>query len=78
VPATDPRVQRALDHAAFFHPECPPSRIAVKRMSRSGRYLELDVCGSARRYQDVSAELSGSSTPEVAPTWVDVTADTTR
>ena len=29
VPSTDPKVQRALDHAAFFHPECPPSRIVV-------------------------------------------------
>jgi hypothetical protein len=78
VPATDPKVQRALDHAAFFHPECPPSRIAVRRMSQNGRYLELDVCGSVRRYQDVSPELSGNSAPYVDPTWVDVTADTAR
>ena len=78
VPATDPKLQRALDHAAFFHPECPPSRIAVKRMSRNGRYLELDVCGAVRRYQDVSPELSGNSAPYVDPTWVDVTTDTAR
>jgi hypothetical protein len=78
VPATDPKVQRALDHAAFFHPECPPSRIVVGRMSRNGRYLELEVCGSVRRYQDVSPELSGNSAPYVDPTWVDVTNETAR
>ena len=63
VPAPDRKVQRAIDHAVFFHPECPPSRITVKRLSANGRYLELDVCGSVRRYQDISAELSGNSTP---------------
>jgi len=78
VPATDPKVQRALEHAAFFHPGCPPSRITVRRLSRNGRYLELDVCGAARSYQDVSAELSGTTAPYVEPTWVDVTVDTTR
>ena len=78
VPATDPKVQRALDHAAFFHPECPPSRIAVRRMSRNGRYLELDVCGAVRRYQDVSPELSAPGSSSYEPTWVDVTADTAR
>ena len=78
VPAPDRKVQRAIDHAAFFHPECPPARIAVKRLSASKRYLELDVCGSIRRYQDVSPELSGNSAPYVDPTWVDVTADTAR
>lgn len=69
------KVQGALDHATFFHPECPPSRIAVKRLSQNGRDLELDVCGSVRRYQDVSPKIFGEV---VEPTWVDVTTDTAR
>ena len=64
-------VQGALDHATFFHPECPPSRIAVKRMSRNGKFLELDVCGTVRRYQDVTPSGVGGY-----PTWVDVTTGT--
>ena len=47
-------------------------------MGRDGRYLELDVCGAVRRYEDVPPELSGTTAPAVAPTWTDVTADTAR
>ena len=78
VPATDPRASRALEHAAFFHPDCPPSRITVRRMSRSGRDLEIDVCGAVRRYQDVSPEFSAPGSASFDPTWVDVTNDTAR
>jgi hypothetical protein len=69
----DESVARAIEHAAFFHPDCSASDIRVKRMSQDGRLLELSVCGTVRRYQDVSPEPSRSSG---GPTWVDVTAAT--
>jgi len=55
----------AMQQAAFDH-RCPENNIRVLRESDDRRSLELDVCGSVRRYQDVSKE---------GLTWVDVTGN---
>jgi hypothetical protein len=68
--------QRAIEHAAFFHPGCALPEIKVLRLSDDRRYLELSVCGQVRRYQDLTPRTSQYSAAYVEPTWVDVTATT--
>ena len=68
--------QRAIEHAAFFHPGCRPPEIKVLRLSEDRRYLELSVCGQTRRYQDITPRDSQWARAYFEPTWVDVTAAT--
>ena len=68
--------QRAIEHAAFFHPGCSPAAITVVRLSEDRKYLELSVCGQVRRYQDITPRQTQHSRAYPEPTWVDVTAAT--
>jgi hypothetical protein len=70
----DSSVGRAIEDAAFFHPDCSPVNIQVKRVDKEGRLLELSVCGAVRRYQNVSPADYWQTPP--GPIWVDVTAAT--
>ena len=71
----DPSIALAIEHAAFFHPECARSGIQVKRVSKEKRFAELLVCGKSRRYQDIAPVVWGESSPN-APTWIEVTSAT--
>lgn len=53
----------AVQQASFDH-RCPEEKISVLRTSDDRRSLELDVCGTSRRYQDLLRD---------GLTWVDVT-----
>lgn len=55
-----------IRQASFDH-RCAPERIAVTRRSDDGRSVEMDVCGSARRYQNLGRYGTDY-------TWVDVTS----
>jgi len=68
--------QRAIEHAAFFHPGCAIPEIKVLRLSDDRRYLELAVCGQVRRYQDMTPRNGAGLRAFGDPTWVDVTAAT--
>jgi len=71
-PGVSPSVALAMDHAAFFHPECPRSEIQVSRVSADRRFAELVVCGKTRRYQDIAPVIYGDAAPK-APTWIEIT-----
>ena len=69
------RIDRAIEQAVFRYPDCAKD-IHLGRVSVDGRHIELSVCGSVRRFDDLSPDLI--SGPAASPTWVDVTAATAR
>ena len=66
--------QRAIEHAAFFHPGCAIPEIKVVRLSEDRLSLDLAVCGQGRRYQDMTPRTGAGLRAYGEPTWVDVTA----
>ena len=70
------RIDSAIEQGAFRYPDCPRAEIRLSRVSSDGRHIELSVCGTPRRYDDISPDLF--SGPSAQPTWVDVTAATAR
>lgn len=62
------KARRAQEQAAFDH-RCEPGRLQVVRQSDDGRTVELDVCGTVRRYQLIS---DPTSFPQV---WLETTRD---
>ncbi len=71
----DPSVARAIEHAVFFHPECPSSEVQVTRVSADRRFAELRVCGTVRQYQDI-APVVWNTGAALAPTWIEITSAT--
>lgn len=56
----------AVVRQASFDHRCASERITVTRQSDNGRTVEMDVCGSVRRYQNLGRYGTDY-------TWVDVT-----
>lgn len=59
-------VAAEIRQASFDH-RCAPDRITVTRRSDNGRSVEMDVCGSVRRYQNLGRYGTDYG-------WVDVTS----
>ncbi len=76
LPGVHPNVAIAIQHALFFHPDCPRWEIQVQRVSDDLRFAELRVCGTVRRYQDIAPSISGRGAVTDAPTWIEVTRAT--